>query len=98
MVRLTETASGVVKLMDVIRNSYRACRTTFLFLILGSWLSPGLTTAFPPAPNWGPKGWGVDDPDSTTAERPVAAFPFTGSARPCREPHQAAPLIEQIAS
>jgi hypothetical protein len=68
------------------------------FLILGSWLSPGLTTAFPPAPNWGPKGWGVDDPDSTTAERPAAAFPFTGSARPCREPHQAAPLIEQIAS
>jgi len=25
--------------------------------------------AFPPAPNWGPKGWGVDDPDSSTPER-----------------------------
>jgi len=25
--------------------------------------------AFPPAPNWGPKGWGVDHPDSGAAER-----------------------------
>src|SRR6185312_12192130 len=45
--------------------------------------------AFPPPPNWGPKGWGVDDPDSSTAER-FRGFAVSGSPASARsEPNGA---------